>query len=71
MGHVGMPELFVIAGVVFFFGGILTAVPYWFIFRKAGFHPAFCLLMIIPLVSLIMRFFLAFAEWPSLKRIDR
>jgi hypothetical protein len=45
-------------------------VPYWFIFRKAGFHPALSLLMIIPFAGVIMRFFLAFADWPSLKKTD-
>lgn len=68
MGNLGMPELLVILSVIAVFGGVLTVVPYWFIFRKAGFHPALSLLMMVPVAGLIMRFFLAFADWPSLKK---
>jgi hypothetical protein len=68
MGNLGLTELFVIILVVAIFGGILTVVPFWFIFKKAGYHPALSFLMIIPLADVIMKFFLAFAEWPSLKK---
>jgi len=42
--------------------------PYWKIFKKAGFAPALSLLMLVPMLNFIMLFFLAFAEWPALKR---
>jgi hypothetical protein len=71
MGNIGMQELLLIIAVIAVFGSIFTVVPYWFIFRKAGYHPALSLLMIVPFVGLIMKFFLAFAEWPSLKKVDR
>jgi hypothetical protein len=70
MGNLGMPELFLIVAIIAVIGVVFVVVPYWFIFRKAGFHPALSLLMIIPLAGVIMRFFLAFAEWPSLKKTD-
>jgi hypothetical protein len=70
MGHLGVQELILIIAVIGIFGSILTVVPYWFIFRKAGFHPALSLLMMVPLAGIIMRFFLAFSDWPSLKKID-
>ncbi len=43
-------------------------VPYWKIFKKAGFAPALSLLMIVPLANIVMPFFLAFSEWPALKK---
>ena len=69
MGNLGVQELIVIAAVIGAFGVVFNVVPYWFIFRKAGFHPALSLLMIVPFAALIMRFLLAFAEWPSLKKV--
>jgi hypothetical protein len=42
---------------------ILVVIPYWFIFKKAGFSPFLALLMLIPMVHLIMLYFLAFAQW--------
>jgi hypothetical protein len=68
MGNLGMQELFIIIAVVAVTGVVLNVVPYWFIFKKAGYHPALSLLMIIPLVDVVMKFFLAFADWPSLKK---
>ena len=70
MGNIGMQELLLIGAVIFVFISIFTVVPYWFIFRKAGYNPLLSLLMAVPLVELIMKFFLAFAEWPSLKNVD-
>ncbi len=48
--------------------GAILIVPFWRIFSKAGFSGALSLLMLIPLVSLIMIFVLAFASWPALKQ---
>jgi hypothetical protein len=42
---------------------LLVGVPFWRIFRKAGFSPPFSLLMPIPLVDLVMIYVLAFAPW--------
>jgi len=67
-GNLGLPELVLIIALGVVLGALLTVVPYWFILKKAGFHPALSLLVIIPLGSVVMRFFLAFAEWPSLKK---
>ncbi len=56
--------------VIFFCLFVLVApiVPYWKIFEKAGFEPALSLLMLVPLVNFGLLFFLAFAEWPALKK---
>lgn len=49
----------------FFFLGVavIMIVPYWFIWKKAGFSPFFSLLMIVPVVNFIMLYVLAFSEW--------
>ncbi len=49
-----------------FFGLVVipvVLVPYWFIFKKAGFSPWLALLMFVPLANLIMLYVLAFARW--------
>ena len=66
--HVGVPEILLIVVVIAVFGVVFKILPYWFIFRKAGFHPALSLLMIVPIASVIMLYILAFSDWPSLKK---
>jgi len=43
----------------------LIVVPFWFIFKKAGYSPWFSLLMVVPLLNILMLFFLAFSQWPA------
>ena len=47
--------------------GLIIVLPFWKIFTKAGFPGPLAILMIIPLVNIVMIFFLAFAEWPSMR----
>jgi predicted neutral ceramidase superfamily lipid hydrolase len=42
---------------------VLMIIPYWMIWKKAGFSPWFSLLMFVPLVNFIMLYVLAFSEW--------
>jgi hypothetical protein len=42
---------------------VLFLIPYWFIWKKAGFSPWLSLLMFVPLVNLIMLYVLAFTDW--------
>ena len=42
---------------------VITVVPYWMIFKKAGFAPSLSFLMIVPMLNLIVLFVVAFAEW--------
>jgi hypothetical protein len=42
---------------------------YWRIFTKAGYPGAMSIMMLIPLLNVIMLFFLAFSEWPVLKEL--
>ena len=63
----GSTELIVICFVaVFVF--LMVVFPYWKIFGKAGFSSWCSVLMVIPGVNIIMLYFLAFSEWPSLKQ---
>jgi hypothetical protein len=41
----------------------VTLIPYWVIFKKAGFSKWLSLLVIIPLVSLIVLYVIAFSQW--------
>jgi hypothetical protein len=49
-----------------FFGAlvsIIALIPYWFIFKKAGFSPFLSLLILVPLINIVALYFLAFARW--------
>jgi len=45
--------------------GFVVFLPYWQIFKKAGFSPWLSLLMLIPLVNLCALYYLAFARWQT------
>ena len=59
----GIPEIMIVMIVA----AVIWLLPFWMIFSKAGFSGALSLLMLVPLVNIVMIFFLAFAEWPALK----
>jgi hypothetical protein len=62
-GHSHSLLFFPFFGLFALIGSLLFVIPYWFIFKKAGFSPFLSILMLIPLVNIIMLFFLAFAQW--------
>ena len=41
-------------------------IPFWFIYAKAGYSKWLSFLMVVPLVNLVMLYFLAFSNWPNL-----
>ena len=47
---------------------LTTVVPFWQIYKKAGFNPWLSVLMIFPLLNVIMLFYLAFSSWPTSKQ---
>lgn len=49
--------IFILVGIV------IMLIPYWMIFKKAGFSPWLSILMFVPLVNFIMLYVLAFSEW--------
>ncbi len=68
VGYPGGAELLVIFFILMggILGAILTIVPFWKICSKAGFPGALSLLLLIPVVSVILPFYIAFAKWPAL-----
>jgi ATP/ADP translocase len=65
MGDFLQPWHLIVLGTV---GLVIFVLPFWQIFRKAGFPPALSLLMLVPFVSIIVLFVLAFSDWPALRR---
>ena len=45
---------------------IIAIIPFWTIFRKAGFSGALSLLMFIPLLNIVLLYVLAFSRWKSI-----
>lgn len=43
----------------------IVIIPYWMIFKKAGFAPALSILIGIPLVNLIVLYYVAFSDWKA------
>jgi len=68
MGSIGVPEIMLILGIWVACMILILLIPYWKIFGKAGFSPALSLLMVIPLVNIATLYYLAFSDWPSLRR---
>jgi hypothetical protein len=65
MGELVQPMHFLIAfGLVSW--ALLTVLPFWFIFEKAGFNPLLSVLMIVPVVGLVMLYVLAFRPWKTM-----
>lgn len=60
IGNIGPWELILLLSY-----SIILVVPFWFIFKKAGFSPRLSLLMIVPLVNIVMLYYLALAPWPT------
>lgn len=42
---------------------VILIIPYWMIWKKAGFSPWFSLLMFVPIVNVVLLYVLAFSEW--------
>jgi len=63
MAGLGLLELL----IILFFGAIFI-LPFWKIFTKAGFPGWLSLFILVPLANIITIFYVAFSEWPALKR---
>jgi hypothetical protein len=50
---------------------VVVILPFWFIFSKAGYSKWLSLLMVVPLVNVILLYFLAFSQWPSRENTDK
>jgi hypothetical protein len=63
MGSFGAPMILVVV--------LAVILPFWFIFSKAGYPKWLSLLMVVPLVNVILLYFLAFSKWPSLENSNK
>jgi hypothetical protein len=50
-------------GLFFLIGIVIYIIPFWMIFKKAGFTPWLALLLFIPLANIIILYVLAFSQW--------
>ena len=50
--------IFILIGIA------IVIIPYWMIWKKAGFSPWLSLLMFVPLLNLVMLYVFAFGTWP-------
>jgi hypothetical protein len=62
MGNLGIAEFIVILIIALLVAAAI--LPWFFIYKKAGYHPAMGCLMFIPIANVIMLFVLAFSQWP-------
>lgn len=46
---------------------VVIIVPFWFIISKTGYSKWLSLLMVVPVLNVILLYFLAFSNWPSLR----
>ncbi len=69
MRELGMPELFVVMIPIFILIAVVALLPWFFIYKKAGYHPAMGCLMFLPLVNVVMLYVLAFSEWPMERKM--
>ena len=49
----------------------MIIIPFWIIFTKAGHSKWLSLLMVVPIVNVLMLYFLAFSSWPVHKGTER
>jgi len=50
--------------IVFLLFAVVAIVPFWKIYSRAGFPGWIAIGMLVPLLNLVLLFYVAFAEWP-------
>ena len=58
--HFGVLELMVIVGIC-----LVVILPFWKIFSRAGFSGWLSFTQIVPILNVVVLFYVAFAEWPA------
>ena len=66
MNYFGFPEM-----LLLLVGGIIIILPLWKVFSKAGYPGALSLGMMLPVVNIVLLYFLGFSDWPVLKELKR
>jgi len=55
---------------VILISGVLALLIWWKIFSKAGWPGALSLLLLVPIVNIIIPFYVAFATWPIQRELE-
>jgi hypothetical protein len=58
-----LQAMMVFLPLVIIIGSLIVVIPYWMIFKKAGFPPFLGILMVVPLVNVALLYVLAFSQW--------
>lgn len=66
MGQLGVPEVLLLVLVIPVF--LLFAYLFGRVCRKAGFSPWLGVAGVIPVANFLLLLFLAFTEWPNMRR---
>lgn len=66
MNYFGLPEM-----LLLLVGGIIIILPLWKVFSKAGYPGALSLGMMLPVINIVLLYFLGFSDWPVLKELKR
>lgn len=69
MGDLLQPWHLIVLGTVGGLFGVFLVLPFWQIFKKAGYEPALSLLLVVPYLNFVVFLWLAFSDWPVLKRL--
>jgi hypothetical protein len=67
----GGPVTYIVIAVIFVITVVALAIAFYKLYQKAGLNGAVGLLMLIPVVNIGVAFYLAFADWPVLKELER
>jgi hypothetical protein len=58
-----LQAMMVFLPLIIIIGSLIVVIPYWMIFKKAGFPAFLGILMVVPLVNLVLLYVLAFSQW--------
>jgi len=58
-----LQAMMVFLPLVILIGSLIVIVPYWMIFKKAGFPAFLGILMVVPGVNIALLYVLAFSQW--------
>jgi hypothetical protein len=58
-----LQAMMVFLPLVILLGSLIVILPYWMIFKKAGFPAFLGILMVVPLVNIVLLYVLAFSQW--------
>jgi NADH:ubiquinone oxidoreductase subunit 3 (subunit A) len=63
MGDLLQPWHLIVISFILLPISAVVLVPYWVIFKKAGFQPILSILMLVPFVNIVILYVVAFSKW--------